>query len=124
MTETKDRLVSTGVLHGRLTELEEEIRAQRKMRPESDPFFTHANWLLEEFRAAIKLAALEYRPTAEVAVLTGWDPQTLRAKARAILAGEYPGEGWRELLVKHEAGEYSFAVATVPVKRTGELQRA
>ncbi len=122
--EARDRLVSTGVIAQRLKDLEDEIADQRKVRPEGDPYFLITGWMIAEFRDAMKQAALEYRPTSEVAVLTGWDPQTLRAKARAVLAGQSPGPAWENLLVKADGGEYSFCLSTVPVKRTGELMRA
>lgn len=118
-----DRLVSTTVLRERLEQLRTtNAEHARAGMPESA--IRRSEWLIAEFEDALRLAALEYRPTGEVAALTGWDPQTLRAKARLALAGRHPGEGWAELLVKHEAGEYAFCVSTVPVKRTGELQRA
>jgi len=120
-----DRLVSTSILRQRLAELEEEVAHQRRMRAVDDPFFTHSAWLIAEFREAIRLAEIEYRPTMEVAKLTGWSAQTLRKAARAVLDGADPGEGWQTLLVKQETGgDYAFAVASVPVKRTGELQAA
>ena len=118
----KDRLVSTAVLRARLEQLHQtNAEHARAGMPESA--IRRSEWLLAEFEDALKEAAREYRPTGEVAALTGWDPQTLRAKARRVLAGQYPGEGWGELLVRHEAGEYTFCVATVPVKKTGELKR-
>ena len=121
-TTEKDRLVSTAVLEQRLAELETEIQADRRKRAVGDPVFVTTAWLIAEFREAIRIATLEYRPTKEVAVLTGWSAPTLRDKGRARLAGEDPGEGWRDLLVKFDAGDYSFAIATVPVKKTGELK--
>jgi hypothetical protein len=124
MSEQKDRLVSTALLEQRLAELEAEVEADKKKRPATDPFFTHVSWMIAEFRAALKLAALEYRATADVVALTGWSAQTLREKGREVLAGRDPGEGWRELLVRLDAGEWAFAISTVPVKQTGELRRA
>jgi len=120
-----DRLVSTAVLNERLEAIRAEVEGQKRMRAASDPFFTHAAWLIAEFEEAIRLAALEYRPTVEVSKLTGWNPQTLRRAARDVLAGRDPGDEWKGLLVKRmDGGEYSFAVVSVPVKRTGELRRA
>lgn len=121
----RDTLISTAMLRARLAELEEEVARQRRMRPEGDPFFTHSAWLIAEFREAIRLAEIEYRPTTEAAKLTGWSAQTLRRAARDILAGRDPGEGWQTVLVKQETGgDYSFAVSSLPVKRTGELAAA
>lgn len=122
MSATKDQLVSTALIQRRITELEEQIAEQRKMRPENDPFFTSTAWLIAEFRATLRDAALEYRPTSDVAVLTGWSSQTLRSKARDVMAGKDPGEEWKDLLVKQVGGgDYTFAIATVPVKSTGAL---
>lgn len=116
--------MSTLVLDERLAELEAEIDADKRKRPASDPFFIHSAWLIAEFREAIRLASREYRSTAETAKLTGWSTATLREKAKAVREARDPGPGWGGLLVKHDAGEFSFCVSTVPVKQTGELKRA
>lgn len=114
----RDRLISTTVLRERRDQLQETIEAQRAVRADEDPFFKITAWLLAEWERAERDAAREYLPTVEAARLTGWSEQTLRKKAHQVRAGEDPGEGWEELLVRSTGSEWAFAVSTIPVKRT------
>lgn len=115
-TPPPDRLVSTALLRERRQEIRARIDEQRKVRADSDPFWKITDWLLLEWEQAEKDATREFVPTAAAAEFTGWSPQTLRSKAHKIRSGEDPGPGWEELLVRSSGSEWSFCLATIPVK--------
>lgn len=112
----KETLVSTGPLRERIVRLEEEVEAQRQLRADDDPFFRWAEYFLAAMREALRDAEREYVATAEAARLTGWSEQTLRARGRAAARGRPLPTGWEGLLARHEANEWAFCVATIPIK--------
>ena len=67
---------------------------------------------------AERAAALEYVSTKKAARLTGWSPQTLRAKASLREAREDPGDGWEGLEARTTGSEWAFVVSTIPIKGT------
>lgn len=112
----RERLVSTTLLTERIEELEAEVEEQRKTRADTDPFFKIADWLLAEWRKALRDAEREYVTTAEASRLTGWSDQTLRQRAREAAAGAGLPDGWEELRARKDGTDWSFCVSTIPVK--------
>lgn len=114
----RDVLVSLARIREGLESVEAEVERQKMLRADADPFFRHVDWVLTEVRAAIREAEVEYVPTAEAAKLTGWSDETLRRHAKALHAGEAAPREWAEMLVRKDGGDWSFCVATIPVKRS------
>lgn len=115
---SKDALVSARAVRECIDTIEGEVASQRRLRAEGDPFFRHCAWILEEMRAGLREAEREFRPTGEVADLTGWSEETLRRHAKALYEGGGAPAGWAAMLVRRDGGDWSFCLSTVPIKRS------
>lgn len=113
---SKDVLVSRARILEGISTVEEEIAQQRRLRADTDPFFKHTGWVLEELRVALREAEAQYRPTPEVADLTGWSEETLRRHARVLHEGGAPPREWANMIVRRDGSDWSFLLATVPIK--------
>lgn len=113
----REKLVSTTLLRERIQALEAEVEEQKKLRADDDPFFRIAEYFLTSMTDALREAEREYVPTAKAARLTGWSEQTLRARGRDVVEHRPLPPGWQDLLARFD-GEWSFCVATIPVKDT------
>jgi predicted transcriptional regulator len=120
-TITKDTLISDRALRERIAELREK---QQEHRPWlSEQAINRAEWVIAEIEDALRDAAVEYVSTSEAARLSGWSDQTLRKHARRALANEEMEPGWELLLVRYDAGEYSFNLASIPAKGRASARR-
>lgn len=113
---SKDVLVSRQRLLEGFQAVEDEVARQRRLRSDADPFFRHTSWVLEELRVALQGAESEYRPTPDVAALTGWSEETLRRHARVLHEGRAAPREWANMIVRRDGSDWSFLLASVPVK--------
>lgn len=110
----KDVLVSTAVLRQKRDEERDELD---RIRPYLDEqVANYAERLLVAWERAEMDAAREYVPTARASSLTGWCPDTLRARARMSREGKMMPDGWENLLAVWDGQEWGFCVSTIPPK--------
>lgn len=114
---SRETLVSTRSIREGMQRVEQEVTRQRRLRAEADPFFRHVEWVMEEMRAVLREAERDYRPTSEVAGLTGWSEETLRRHAKAVHEGRAAPREWAQMVVRRDGNDWTYCIATVPIKR-------
>lgn len=114
----KDVLISAEKIREHLERVESEVESQKRLRSDGDPFFLHTRWVLDEMRVALRDAQVQYLPTSEVAELTGWSEETLRRHAKALHENKPAPREWAQMIVRRDGGDWTFNIASVPVKRS------
>lgn len=109
-----DVLVSVAALRERREQERAELERLRPYLPEQA--VNYAERVLTAWELAEREARIQFVPTSRAAELTGWHADTLRERGRQVIAGEPMPKGWETLLARFDAGEWSFALSTVPVK--------
>jgi hypothetical protein len=112
-TRQKDALVSTSFIRGKLGELDQERTRQAPFLP--DYVRNRDEWLLAEFQRIIREAETEYVSTGVAEDLTGWDAQTVRKYARAMVAGDPLPPPWDGLVAMRDGRDYAVLLASIPV---------
>lgn len=109
-----DTIVSSAVLEAEVEQLEDKIDEYGKFWAGAERKV--ADWLIAEFRDAMKRAGELYATTTATARATGWSDQTLCDRARRRLAGERLAPPWDQVQVMRDGSGYSFRLSTVPPK--------
>lgn len=104
------------VLAEKLKDLEEVLKEQAYWHGDDAREVKFGRRLLEEFREGITLAAAAWKSTSEAHAATGWNEQTLQARARAKLAGEQLPDEWQALQVRRSGTGYVFLISSIPPK--------
>lgn len=110
----RDALVSLAALRERREAEAEELERLRPFLPEQT--VNYAERVLSAWKLAEREARVQYVTTARASELTGWHPDTLRERGHQSLSGDAMPKGWEGLLARFDAGEWGFALSTIPIK--------
>ena len=93
------------------------LRPHREIYGDDAPVVVMGLRLLAEAETLAAELEQEMVTTAEAAERTGWNTETLQARARARLEGQPLPPGWEGLEVERTASGYLFRLSTIPPRR-------
>lgn len=109
-------LIAADVLEEEIQHLAAKIDEWEEWDGKDAPAVKRARWLLAGVRRGMERALERYVSTRAAARVSGWNAQTLQARARTLLAGGELPPAWAGLRAKQGPNGYSFLLSSVPLK--------
>lgn len=111
-----DTLISADVLEEEIQVLAAKVDEWEEFDGAGASVVKRARWLLAGVRRGMERAQERYVSTRAAARVSGWNGQTLQARARTLLAGGEMPHAWAGLRAKQGPSGYSFLLSSIPVK--------